>query len=1028
MGRIQANTGLVTGIDIQGTVDKLIELQGIPRDAATTRLKALTDKQTIIAELTAAVISIQLAAKNLGKAELFKQTTVTSSNSGLLAAAVSPGGSPVPGNYQFTPIRLAQAQHVISQSFASSTSPVGAGTLTLRQGGSLSSPVKLAMLNGGAGVERGKIRIADRSGSSAVIDLRYANTIEDVLQAINSSETINVTASTTGDRLQLVDNTGQSISNLRVQEVGAGNTAADLGLSLINTAASTATGNDVLALYAGLSLSVLNDGTGVSFNPSLADMRVTLADGSTVDVDFQKLGQAAGKAAATLDAPGIDGDLLFTAVQTGAEFDGVAIQFTSSGTVTAGNETVAYDANAKTLTFDIEAGVTTANDIIAALAADSAASSTFTAATASGGTGTGPVASSTATTTGGAAVADANERSLGDVLATINAAAPTRLRAQLSASGDRIELVDLTGRAGTLSVASLNGGSTAEDLALVGASSGATLAGGRLLGGLNSVLLSSLQGGRGFGTLGLVSITDRSGVSATIDLSSAETVDDVLAAINSASVGVTAELNSAKDGIQLVDTTGAAASNLIVADGDATSTASRLGLAVNAAVSSKNGGDLARRIVGRETLLMAFNRGAGVRLGSVKITDSSGAASALNLATLGVETIGEVLDAINNLGLGVEARINDTGDGIVLVDTAGGTGKLVVEDVGTGKSAADLKIAGQSVSTTINGVPAEQIDGSTSVRITLDADDSLSDLAAKINDANTGLTASLFFDGASYRLSLQNSETGVANAWTIDGSGLGMEFEEIAADQDALVTVGPPGSGSLLVSSATNTVDDAIPGVRVTLSGTSVDPVQVTVSQDVPSITAKIKSFIEQYNKLLEKLEKVDFFQPEDGTRGILHGSSETLRIKSDLSRLLSGRFVGSNYQSLGSLGVSFKDDGSLEFNEQKFTTAYNADAEAVAKFFSDAETGFAKKIDEVVESLAGVDNSLLINRTVALQTQVEQLSMRIELMNFQLDKSKERLLLQFFRLESTIGKLQNTFGSIQTALSNATNLYNNLN
>jgi len=909
MGRIQANTGLVTGIDIQGTVDKLIALQAQPRDVATGRLKTLTDKQTAVGDLTAAVIAIQLAARNLGKAELFRQTTLTSSNTGLLAAAISPGGSPVPGSYQFTPIRLAQAQHELSQGFASKTSALGSGTLTFRDGGSLSSPLALSGLNGGEGVERGKIRITDRSGATATIDLRHAGTIDDVLAAINSNESISVIASSVGDRIQLTDNTGQSVANLRVQEVGTGATAAGLGLASINTASSTVLGNDVVRLYDGLSLSALRDGSGLTFNSSLADLRVNFRDGSSaLDIDFP-----------------------------------------------------------------------------------------------------------------------AEDQTVGDLLETLNAADPARLQAQLSADGERIELIDLTSGGGNFSVESLFGGSLAEELGLASSTTGSTLSGVRLLGGLNTTLLRSLNGGQGFAPLGAIDITDRSGATASVDLSSAETVDDVLFAINNAGLGVRAELNGAKNGIRLVDTTGATASNLIVADGDATNTATKLGLVVDAAVNVKASGDWHRQVVSRQTLLSSFNHGKGVRLGSIQLTDSSGASSAVNLTTLGAETIGDVIDAVNNLSIGVEARINDTGDGIVLVDTAAGAGKLKVIDVGTGHAAADLKIAGESVTTTINGQPAEVIDGSSTVRIELDGDDTLEDLVTKINDAGVGLSASIFNNGTStpYQLSLLNSQTGVKAAWVIDGSGLGLNFQEITAAQDALVAVGP---ALLLVSSATNVVDDAIAGIRVTLLGTSTEPVTVTVSEDLAGISGKVKAFVDQYNKLIEKLDKYDFFQTESGEKGVLFGSSETRRIKSDLAELLSGRFTGSSLQSMGALGVGFKDDGTLEFSEAKFNAAYNDDATAVEEFFSDATSGFSKRIDDVVEALAGVDNSVLINRTIALQAQVEQLSARIERMGFQLELSKERLLLQFYRLETTIGKLQSTFGAIQNSLNNAVNLYDNLN
>ena len=47
-----------------------------------------------------------------------------------------------------------------------------------------------------------------------------------MLEAVNNNDTVAVTASTDGDGFHLVDNTGSSVANLRVQEVGNGTTAA----------------------------------------------------------------------------------------------------------------------------------------------------------------------------------------------------------------------------------------------------------------------------------------------------------------------------------------------------------------------------------------------------------------------------------------------------------------------------------------------------------------------------------------------------------------------------------------------------------------------------------------------------------------------------------------------------------------------------------------------------------------------------------------------------------------------------------
>ncbi len=54
----------------------------------------------------------------------------------------------------------------------------------------MNRPKALNALNGGAGVRPGTIRITDRSGATAEIDLSTAVTVDDVLNAINGSTAI----------------------------------------------------------------------------------------------------------------------------------------------------------------------------------------------------------------------------------------------------------------------------------------------------------------------------------------------------------------------------------------------------------------------------------------------------------------------------------------------------------------------------------------------------------------------------------------------------------------------------------------------------------------------------------------------------------------------------------------------------------------------------------------------------------------------------------------------------------------------
>jgi len=250
MGSITPNVGLITGIPIQKTIDQLIAVQSRPRDLLALLGKKVEAEQIAITAISASLLSFQFQAINVGKSDQFSQTSVTSSNASLLS--VTSTGNPSLGSFQFTPLQTAQSQQLLSSGLASDTEALGGGSFSFRFGGYIDSDTDLEILNAGAGVERGRIRITDRSGASAEIDLRFVRTVDDVLKEVNKAAGINVKLEVRGDRFVLTDGTGDS-GNLRVQEL-SGSTAASLGLGGVNIAADEVVGQDVFQLFDQLNL------------------------------------------------------------------------------------------------------------------------------------------------------------------------------------------------------------------------------------------------------------------------------------------------------------------------------------------------------------------------------------------------------------------------------------------------------------------------------------------------------------------------------------------------------------------------------------------------------------------------------------------------------------------------------------------------------------------------------------------------------------------------------------------------------
>jgi flagellar hook-associated protein 2 len=933
MGTISASTGLNSGIDIAGTISKLMSIAAKPRDALTSRNTDLTSQQTAVTSLSALLLSVQYITRNLGKSSVFSSQTATSSNSNVLAATVT--GTPSSGTYQYTPLQAAQSQQFLGSGFQSATAALGGGSFTFRFGNAVDQGIALSNLNGGKGITPGKIRVTDRSGASAQIDLSYAQNIDDVLQAINTAGTINVAATAVDGHIRLTDNTGQTVSDLKVQEVGSGTTAASLGLAGIDVSGTSADGQNVLALSNNILLSALNDGTGIRTNTALPDITYTLHDGTTGTIDLS------------------------------------------------------------------------------------------------------PIIPNTSTVQ--------KETTLGDIAKEVNDQTNGKLHLTISGDGQRLVLSDTTAAAhpsGTLTIGNAAGSTAASDLGLVMSSaSAAAVTGSRILGGLKTALLASLNGGQGLGSLGYLKLTDRNGHGVNVNLTGSETLEDVDDKINgqiatanaqpgAQTVGITAQVNQAGDGIVLVDTTGASMGSLSAAnsnsagDGgnDGTNTAVKLGLATasgpgTSTTGTLDGGDLHLRTVSRNSRLSGLNGGGGVTTGTFSITDSAGRATTINV-TSSMQTVGDVIDAINRGTTGIHADVNAAGDGILLTDTAGGSGTLAVAE-GNSTTAHDLNLL--AAATTANGT--QTIDGATTRTITLAASDTLTDLKNKINALGQGLSADILTDGSStpYRLTLTGSQTGKAGQMIVDSSGIaGMSMQELTAAQDALLAVGA-GSGTstgLVVASSTNTFNGVLPGVSLKMNSATGQPVSVTIASDDSQLAANLQVFVSNYNKFRSELTADTAYNTTTNTGAALSSDSAALQLDTALSQLVSGTFSGNGkLASLAEVGVTVQGDGTLSFDQTVLDSAWAADPAAVKQLFTTKDTGISDKFDNLIDDLAGNTHSLLAQRIDALKTIIDDNQSHIDSMNQRLKAEQNRLYIAYYNMDLAVGK----FKTLQSVLGNLT-------
>lgn len=604
-------------------------------------------------------------------------------------------------------------------------------------------------------------------------------------------------------------------------------------------------------------------------------------------------------------------------------------------------------------------------------------------------------------------------QTLGDFLRVVNQHPENGGKLTATLLHGRLVLTDHTSGTHSFSISNWAGSNAREFFGLDRPASGNVLTGRLLHGGLDSVLLRNLRGGQGIRELGSIHLTDRTGQTATIDLSSAETLDDVLVAINSAGLLLRAERDDTGLGIRLRDTSGSSSHHLVVSDVGSGTVAADLGLTVDAAVNEVRSGPLGLRFIHEATALTEYTLRGTFTPGSFLLEDTNGQQAVVTLSS-SVRTVGDVLDRINAAGIGVVARLNATGDGIELVDTAGGSGTLQVTEIG-GRTATDLRILGTGV-VGPSGHPT--ISGRVTREVQIAASDTLNLVVSKINNLGMPIRASIVETGSTlsgYRLVLAHQQTGAASRFYVDEQ-LGLNFGVQQEASDAVLRVGQ-GSGSTLRTSANNTFVRAAAGLDVTLLATSQSPAQVNVARNTAAITDAVRGFVDAYNSWLDKFAELTRYDAQGKNSGPLQGNPTAQLIQQRMQSVLIRTFgAGSNtLRTLRELGIQIGANGKLTLQTSKLDEALRNAPEEVQALLSQSGIGFAPLFQQTLDSFTNTTTGVLNLRNESLQTTIDSLNRRITQLDEVLGIRRARLERQFIQMETALSGLQGQ----QTALNN---------
>lgn len=1003
MGTISSSVGLISGMNIQEVVKQLMAIESRPLNLIKARIQEVQKQQVAYTELSARLTAALGAIRRLAQPSAFSVRKAGSSDENVLTAVASEA-TPA-GTYMFQVRSLASTHQLVSGGFVDrDRTPLTGGTLTFKPSQArVDTSTSLAVLNGTQGVRRGIIRITDAAGGTADIDLTSALTVDDVLSAINGQSTANVRVRIDGERLVLTDQTGAA-GTLQVQDLGGGSTAADLGIAGSSTVGELA-GHDLVQLVEGTRLSLLNDGIGVR-TAGLSDDFLVHYEGGSLAVNLSSNLRFSTRLAALNDGRGVNlgtiritnrnGQSAEVSLEGATTIDDVVSRVNGLGlgvTISiSGSKLVVSDASSgKASNFKIE-------DVTGSAAADLGILADTAEASVTSGT-------LYRVDTIGAVIraiqyADGNE---GAVVASI------------SADGRGITLT----AAGSVWVEAVNDSMAARDLGLLdGTAGGAGLTGRALLGGLNTVLLSSLNGGSGVST-GRVEFTRRDGQTVQVDFAGAVTLNDVIDRINAAQTGSgqPAGLFASIDpgGMGIVITDSSQGSGILAARDLSGTTAADLHW-TSAAANQLASGDLKRQYISENTLIKDLHQGKGIQYGSFRITAADGTTGKVTLSEGPQRTVGDILKAINALNMGVQARINADGDGIELIDNTGGAGRLTVTEEQSGTTAADLGLLGQAQ------IGSNSITGSFAARVTIAPGDTLDKLVQKINDADAGVTARVINDGspyAPYRLVVSSGLSGRLGEIAYSTGSTGLSLATMTMARDAVVAVDDGSSPNpIIVSSSSNSVSGIIDGLTLNLTAASTRPVTVTVEEDLDKVVADISTFVKAFNETMDRIDELTKYIPETGERGLLLGDHTVQRVSSQLysevTRMVKGD--GLKFKSLSQIGITIGTGARLTLDEEKFRAAFKEDPAAVEKLFTlvtkgsddkPVNQGIAVHLRQALEDITGSSSGLISMQNNALQQRVDLYNKRATDLQALLDKKEARLYAQFQAMENSLARLQ---------------------
>lgn len=327
------------------------------------------------------------------------------------------------------------------------------------------------------------------------------------------------------------------------------------------------------------------------------------------------------------------------------------------------------------------------------------------------------------------------------------------------------------------------------------------------------------------------------------------------------------------------------------------------------------------------------------------------------------------------------------------------------------------------------------------ISVSVAATDTLETLRDKINGADGGVSATIITDAAGARLSIRSKETGEENAFRITASettddgvastGLSalaydpsngvsnMARNEVATNALAKIN-------GIDITSASNTLNEVVDGLTLTLSSVTTTPVQVNVTADTAAVKTAINDFVTAFNALASFIQTQTKYDETTKVGGPLQGDSTVLGFQTQLRGVVNeSSSASSMWSSLSDVGITMQKDGTLRTDSTKLDAALTNLPELRKLLATDgtstAGSGFMDRFRDLGDAVLATDGTFDA-RTDSLNARVESNKDRQESMQNRLTLTEARLNAQYQALDASMSRLsaQSSYVTQQLAMLNA--------